>query len=152
MNRKGVIYTLCEFDTSKSQSSNNTDNRTSEEVVLGTNIFLRLCGSTILSPKALKLMQSNPAILLVLTLTIHSETKPEQAYNVRGDLIMTRRYLHFPNQVNNALCCLYVSKGAIDVRASEINDEMKIAVEDTTRSGAKAPVSKMYLLLAKHNA
>jgi malate dehydrogenase (oxaloacetate-decarboxylating)(NADP+) len=69
---------------------------------------------------------------------------------VRDDLIMATGRSDYPNQVNNVLCFPFIFRGALDVRASQINDEMKIAAVDAIRGIAKEPVSKE--VLAASNA
>ncbi|MCG6282848.1 malic enzyme-like NAD(P)-binding protein, partial [Vibrio diabolicus] len=68
------------------------------------------------------------------------EIKPELAYEVRSDLIMGTGRSDYPNQVNNVLCFPFIFRGALDVRASEINDEMKLAAVDAIRQLAKEDV------------
>ena len=73
------------------------------------------------------------------------EIKPELAHQVRDDLIMATGRSDYPNQVNNVLCFPFIFRGALDVRASKINDEMKIAAVDAIRSIAKEDVLKEVL-------
>jgi malate dehydrogenase (oxaloacetate-decarboxylating)(NADP+) len=73
------------------------------------------------------------------------EIKPELAHQVRDDLIMATGRSDYPNQVNNVLCFPFIFRGALDVRASKINDEMKIAAVDAIRSITKEEVSKEVL-------
>ena len=68
------------------------------------------------------------------------EIKPELAHSVRDDVIMATGRSDYPNQVNNVLCFPFIFRGALDVRASEINDEMKIAAVEAIRGITKEPV------------
>ncbi|EVT76254.1 malic enzyme, NAD binding domain protein, partial [Vibrio parahaemolyticus V-223/04] len=67
------------------------------------------------------------------------------AHAVRDDLIMGTGRSDYPNQVNNVLCFPFIFRGALDVRASEINDDMKLAAVDAIRALAKEPVPESVL-------
>ena len=92
----------------------------------------------VLPPEALKLMAANPVIFACSN--PDPEIKPELAHAVRDDVIMATGRSDYPNQVNNVLCFPFIFRGALDVRASEINDEMKIAAVEAIRSITKEPV------------
>ncbi|MGS0724333.1 malic enzyme-like NAD(P)-binding protein, partial [Shewanella sp. 30m-9] len=68
------------------------------------------------------------------------EIKPELAHNIRKDLIMGTGRSDYPNQVNNVLCFPFIFRGALDVRAAVINDEMKLAAVYAIANLAKEPV------------
>lgn len=76
------------------------------------------------------------------------EIKPELAHEARTDLIMATGRSDYPNQVNNVLCFPFIFRGALDIRASQINDEMKIAAVHAIRDIAKKPVSEEVLKAA----
>lgn len=73
------------------------------------------------------------------------EIKPDVAHSARKDLIMATGRSDYPNQVNNVLCFPFIFRGALDVRATAINDEMKIAAVEAIRSIAKEPVPESVL-------
>jgi malate dehydrogenase (oxaloacetate-decarboxylating)(NADP+) len=73
------------------------------------------------------------------------EIKPEVAHQVRNDLIMGTGRSDYPNQVNNVICFPFIFRGALDVRASEINIEMKLAAVEAIRQLAKEPVPQEVL-------
>ncbi|MEH6454587.1 MAG: malate dehydrogenase, partial [Psychromonas sp.] len=73
------------------------------------------------------------------------EIKPELAHSVRDDLIMATGRSDYPNQVNNVLCFPFIFRGALDARATEINEDMKVAAVNTIREIAKQPVSEAVL-------
>ena len=73
------------------------------------------------------------------------EINPEVAHQVRSDLIIGTGRSDYPNQVNNVLCFPFIFRGALDVRASEINDAMKLAAVEAIRSLAKEPVPQSVL-------
>ena len=77
------------------------------------------------------------------------EIKPALAHAARKDLIMATGRSDYPNQVNNVLCFPFIFRGALDVRASVINDEMKIAAVNAIRAIAKEPVPAEVLQAAQ---
>ena len=76
------------------------------------------------------------------------EIKPETAMAARDDLIMGTGRSDYPNQVNNVLCFPFMFRGALDVRATAINDEMKVASVEAIRQLAKEPVPESVLKAA----
>lgn len=144
LDRKGVIHTRREDLTfHKKLFANNTDKRTLEDALDCADVFVGVSGPNLLPPEALKLMAPNPIIFACSN--PDPEIKPELAHKVRDDLIMATGRSDYPNQVNNVLCFPFIFRGALDVRASQINDEMKIAAVDAIRSIAKEEVSKEVL-------
>ncbi|MDW3150305.1 malic enzyme-like NAD(P)-binding protein, partial [Vibrio sp. 2132-1] len=100
----------------------------------------------LLPPEALKLMADKPVVFACSN--PDAEIKPELAHAVRDDLIMGTGRSDYPNQVNNVLCFPFIFRGALDVRASEINDDMKLAAVDAIRALAKEPVPESVLKAA----
>ena len=144
LDRKGVIHTHREDLTShKKLFANNTDKRTLEDALDCADVFVGVSGPNLLPPEALKLMAPNPIVFACSN--PDPEIKPELAHQVRDDLIMATGRSDYPNQVNNVLCFPFIFRGALDVRASKINDEMKIAAVDAIRSIAKEDVLKEVL-------
>lgn len=139
LDRKGVIHTRRDdINEYKQLFANNTDKRTLEDVIEGADIFVGVSGPDLLAPEALKLMADKPVVFACSN--PDPEIKPELAHAVRDDLIMGTGRSDYPNQVNNVICFPFIFRGALDVRASEINDEMKLAAVDAIRSLAKEPV------------
>lgn len=139
LDRKGVIHTRRDdINEYKQLFANNTDKRTLEDVIEGADIFVGVSGPDLLPPEALKLMADNPIVFACSN--PDPEIKPELAHAVRDDLIMGTGRSDYPNQVNNVLCFPFIFRGALDVRASAINDEMKLAAVEAIRSLAKEPV------------
>ncbi|MFT5313634.1 MAG: malate dehydrogenase (oxaloacetate-decarboxylating)(NADP+) [Paraglaciecola sp.] len=97
-----------------------------------------MSGPNVLPPEALKLMAPKPVIFACSN--PDPEIKPELAHAVRDDLIMATGRSDYPNQVNNVLCFPFIFRGALDVRAAKINDEMKIAAVNAIRAIAKEVV------------
>ncbi|EML0427049.1 malate dehydrogenase [Vibrio parahaemolyticus] len=147
LDRKGVIHTRRDdLNEYKQLFANNTDKRTLEDVIEGADLFLGVSGPNLLSPEALKLMADKPVVFACSN--PDPEIKPELAHAVRDDLIMGTGRSDYPNQVNNVLCFPFIFRGALDVRASEINDDMKLAAVDAIRALAKEPVPESVLKAA----
>jgi malate dehydrogenase (oxaloacetate-decarboxylating)(NADP+) len=136
LDRKGVIHTRrTDLNEHKQLFANNTDKRTLEDVIQDADLFLGVSGPNLLPPEALALMAEKPIVFACSN--PDPEIKPELAYQVRNDLIMGTGRSDYPNQVNNVLCFPFIFRGALDIRASEINDEMKIAAVEAKRQLAK---------------
>ncbi|ASI89203.1 malic enzyme-like NAD(P)-binding protein [Vibrio mediterranei] len=147
LDRKGVIHTRRDdLNEYKELFANNTDMRTLEDVIEGADLFLGVSGPDLLEPEALKLMADKPIVFACSN--PDPEIKPELAHDVRDDLIMGTGRSDYPNQVNNVLCFPFIFRGALDVRASEINDEMKLAAVEAIRELAKEEVPQEVLKAA----
>ena len=147
LDSKGVIHTRREdLNPYKSLFANNTDKRTLEDVIEGADLFLGVSGPNLLAPESLALMAEKPVVFACSN--PDPEIKPELAHQVRNDLIMGTGRSDYPNQVNNVLCFPFIFRGALDVRASEINDEMKLAAVDAIRELAKEEVPEEVLKAA----
>ncbi|GAK18485.1 LOW QUALITY PROTEIN: NADP-dependent malic enzyme [Vibrio sp. JCM 19053] len=147
LDRKGVIHTRRDdLNEYKQLFANNTDKRTLEDVIEGADLFLGVSGPNLLPAEALKLMADKPIVFACSN--PDPEIKPELAHAVRDDLIMVTGRSDYPNQVNNVLCFPFIFRGALDVRASEINDEMKLAAVEAIRELAKEPVPEAVLKAA----
>ena len=147
LDRKGVIHTRREdLNEYKQLFANNTDKRTLEDVIEGADLFLGVSGPNLLAPESLALMAEKPVVFACSN--PDPEIKPELANQVRNDLIMGTGRSDYPNQVNNVLCFPFIFRGALDVRASEINDEMKLAAVDAIRELAKEEVPEEVLKAA----
>ncbi|MBT1064145.1 malate dehydrogenase [Bowmanella sp. Y26] len=147
LDRKGVIHTRRDdLTTHKQLFANNTDKRTLEDVMQDADVFVGVSGPDVLPPEALKLMAPNPVVFACSN--PDPEIKPELAHGARDDLIMATGRSDYPNQVNNVLCFPFIFRGALDVRASTINDEMKVAAVEAIRSIAREPVPESVLKAA----
>lgn len=147
LDSKGVIHTRREdLNEYKSLFANNTDKRTLDDVIEGADIFVGVSGPDLLPPESLKLMADNPIIFACSN--PDPEIKPELALQARDDVIMATGRSDYPNQVNNVLCFPFIFRGALDVRATAINDEMKIAAVEAIRELAKEPVPESVLKAA----
>ncbi|MDV6316639.1 malic enzyme-like NAD(P)-binding protein [Idiomarina sp. HP20-50] len=147
LDSKGVIHTRRDdLNEYKQLFANNTDKRTLTDVIDGADIFVGVSGPNLLSPDELKLMAPNPVIFACSN--PDPEIKPEVAMAARDDLIMGTGRSDYPNQVNNVLCFPFMFRGALDVRATAINDEMKVAAVEAIRQLAKEPVPDSVLKAA----
>lgn len=144
LDRKGVIHTRRDDLTAhKLAFANNTDKRTLEDVMDNADVFIGVSGPDVLPPEALSLMADNPIVFACSN--PDPEIKPELAHAVRSDLIMATGRSDYPNQINNVICFPFIFRGALDVRATEINDEMKIAAVEAIRAVSKLPVPENVL-------
>ena len=151
LDRKGVIHTRRDDLTKHKQMfANNTDKRTLLDALDGADVFVGVSGPNVLPPEGLKLMAANPIVFACSN--PDPEIKPELAHAVRSDLIMATGRSDYPNQVNNVLCFPFIFRGALDVRATAINDEMKIAAVDAIRNIAKEDVPQEVLKASNINA
>ena len=125
--RKGVIYQgrLEGMDQWKSAHAAMTETRTLEEALVGADIFLGLSAKDALQPHMLEKMA--PAPIIFAMANPDPEITPPEAKRVRPDCIIATGRSDYPNQVNNVLGFPFIFRGALDVRATAINEEMKIA-------------------------
>ena len=125
--RKGVIYTgRSEYmDDKKAAYARETDKRTLEESMAGADVFLGVSVGGLVSQDMVKSMADKPIILALANPM--PEIMPSDALAARPDAIIATGRSDFPNQVNNVLCFPYIFRGALDVGATTINTEMKMA-------------------------
>jgi len=124
--RDGVIYTgRPNLDPDKARYARDTAKRSLAEIVDGADIFLGLSAGGILKPEMVATMADKPVILALAN--PNPEISPADAKAVRPDVIIGTGRSDYPNQVNNALCFPYIFRGALDVGATVINEDMKVA-------------------------
>ena len=144
LDRKGVIHTRRDdLNEYKKLFANNTDKRTLDDVIDGADVFVGVSGPDLLSAEQLKMMAPNPVVFACSN--PDPEIKPEIATAARDDVIIATGRSDYPNQVNNVLCFPFIFRGALDVRARAINDEMKIAAVHAIRELAKESVPEEVL-------
>jgi len=123
---RGLLTTSREgLDESKKRYVQDIQATQLHEVMAGADMFLGLSAAGILTKEMVKEMAENPIIFALAN--PDPEILPEHAHEVRPDAIMATGRSDYPNQVNNALCFPYIFRGALDVGATTINEEMKIA-------------------------
>jgi len=125
--RFGVAYTgrVDEMDRWKEPYVKDTDARTLADVIGDADVFLGLSAAGVLAPELLAAMAPRPLILALANPI--PEIMPELARAARPDAMICTGRSDFPNQVNNVLCFPYIFRGALDVGATAINEEMKMA-------------------------
>lgn len=109
----------------KSAHAANTPHRTLEEAMVGADVFLGVSAKGAVTPEMVASMADNPVIFAMAN--PDPEITPEEAHAVRADAIVATGRSDYPNQVNNVLGFPYLFRGALDIHARAINDEMKIA-------------------------
>ncbi len=123
----GVLHTgrADQLHERQSRYCQETDFRTLDDIITGADVFLGCSAPNVLTPEMLKKMASSPIILALANPV--PEIMPNVAKEVRPDCIIATGRSDFPNQVNNVLCFPFLFRGALDVQATKINDEIKIA-------------------------
>ncbi|OED48134.1 malic enzyme, partial [Rhodobacteraceae bacterium (ex Bugula neritina AB1)] len=124
---KGVIYQgrTEGMNQWKSAHAVSTDKRTLAEAMDGADVFLGVSVKGAVTPEMVESMAKNPVIFAMAN--PDPEITPEEARAVRPDAIVATGRSDYPNQINNVLCFPYLFRGALDIHARAINDEMKIA-------------------------
>jgi malate dehydrogenase (oxaloacetate-decarboxylating)(NADP+) len=137
---KGVIYQGRQegMNQWKSAHAAPTDKRTLAEAMDGADAFFGVSVKGALTPEMVASMADNPIIFAMAN--PDPEITPEEAHEVRQDVIMATGRSDYPNQVNNVLGFPYIFRGALDVRATTINDAMKIAAAEALASLAREDV------------
>lgn len=139
--RLGVVYEGRDeyMDARKAGYARKTEHRTLGDAIVGADVFLGVSAGGVLSQDMVKTMAENPVILALANPT--PEIMPDLAKAVRPDAIIATGRSDFPNQVNNVLCFPYIFRGALDVGATTINDEMKMACVEALAELARMEVS-----------
>lgn len=144
LDRNGVIHSeRDDLNEHKAYFANLTDKRTLEDALQGADMFLGVSSADLLSPELLRSMASNPIVFALAN--PDPEIKPELAHDIRDDIIVATGRSDYPNQVNNVLGFPFIFRGALDVRATCINEEMKVAAVQAIREIAKQPVPQEVL-------
>jgi malate dehydrogenase (oxaloacetate-decarboxylating)(NADP+) len=140
---KGVVYRgrREEMDPWKEPFAQETEARTLGEVIDGADIFLGLSAPGVLKPEMVVRMAASPLILALANPV--PEIMPDLAREARPDAIICTGRSDYPNQVNNVLCFPYIFRGALDVGATTINEEMKIAAVKAIADLAQAEPSEV---------
>ena len=140
LDRKGVVYRgrTEGMDQWKSAHAIETKNRTLEEAINGADVFLGLSAKGALKKEWVKTMAKNPIIFACAN--PDPEITPEEIMEVRDDAIIATGRSDYPNQVNNLIGFPYIFRGALDVRATTINEEMKVAAANAIANLAREDV------------
>jgi len=140
LDRKGVIYRgrTEGMDQWKSAHAIDTKNRSLAEAINGADVFLGLSAKGALKKELVKKMSKNPIIFACAN--PDPEITPEEIIEVRDDAIIATGRSDYPNQVNNLIGFPYIFRGALDVRATTINEEMKVAAANAIAKLAREDV------------
>ena len=140
VDRNGVIYRgrTEGMDQWKSTHAIDTKNRTLKEAINGADVFLGLSAKGALKKELVKTMAKNPIIFACAN--PDPEITPEEIMEVRDDAIIATGRSDYPNQVNNLIGFPYIFRGALDVRATTINEEMKVAAANAIAKLAREDV------------
>jgi malate dehydrogenase (oxaloacetate-decarboxylating)(NADP+) len=130
-----------EMNPEKAAYAQKTDARTLDEVIDDADVFLGLSAGDILKPEMVKRMAAKPLILALAN--PEPEINPDDARAANPDAVIATGRSDYPNQVNNVLCFPFIFRGALDVRATTINEEMKLAAVRAIADLAKAESSEV---------
>lgn len=139
IDREGVIHQQRKnLNQYKNQFAISTRERTIADAMRDTDVFIGVSGPKLINKEVVASMAKKP-ILFALSNPV-PEIMPEEALQVRNDLIIATGRSDYPNQVNNVLCFPYIFRGALDVRAHTINQAMQLAAVHAIKDLAKKPV------------
>lgn len=142
LDSKGVIHTGREdLNSYKFAFARKTDRRTLADALVDADVFIGVAKPDLLNADLLKLMAPDPVIFALSN--PDPEIRPEIAHRYRDDLIIATGRSDYPNQVNNVLCFPYIFRGALDVRATCINQSMQIAAVEAIRQLVLEPVPQV---------
>lgn len=144
IDKQGVIHTgRMDLGTHKFAFAIETDKKTLADAVDGADVFVGVSSANVLTADMLRTMAKRPIVFALSN--PDPEIHPEVALAARDDLIIATGRSDFPNQINNVLCFPYLFRGALDVRATAINQEMLIAAAHAIRTLAHQPVPQSVL-------
>lgn len=139
VDREGIIHTeRSDLNDQKKEFALSTSKRTLADAMHDADIFIGVSGPKLVSSSMIQTMAKNPVIFALSNPT--PEILPEDILSVRQDAIIATGRSDYPNQVNNALCFPYLFRGALDVRATAINEAMQLAAVYAIKELAKEPV------------
>ncbi|MDA7430605.1 NADP-dependent malic enzyme [Primorskyibacter aestuariivivens] len=143
--RQGVVHSdrTDDMDCYKARYARKTNKRSLTEALNGADVFLGLSAGKVVSAPMVAAMASNPLILAMAN--PEPEIRPELVKSVRDDAIIATGRSDYPNQVNNVLCFPFIFRGALDVGATEINEQMKQACARAIAEIAKVEASDVVL-------
>jgi malate dehydrogenase (oxaloacetate-decarboxylating)(NADP+) len=139
LDSKGVLSTRrTDLNKYKQEFAIETDKETLSDAIKGADVFLGLSTADVLSPEMLKSMAPDPIVFAMAN--PNPEISYEKAMSARDDLIFATGRSDYPNQVNNVLGFPFIFRGALDVRATVINEDMKLAAVKALAALAKEDV------------
>ncbi len=142
LDSRGVLNTRREgLNKYKKEFVQETDANTLEEAMKDADVFLGLSVADVLSPEMLKTMKRDPIVFAMAN--PNPEISYEKAMAAREDIIFATGRSDYPNQINNVLGFPFIFRGALDVRATSINEEMKIAAVNALAAMTKTDVPEV---------
>ncbi len=144
--RKGVIHAgRTEMDETKRRFAQTTNSsQTLEDAMKDADVFIGLSVGNVITPEMVKSMARNPIVFAMAN--PDPEITYDKAIGARKDVIMATGRSDYPNQVNNVLGFPYIFRGALDVRATQINEAMKLAAVKALAELAKLPVPDIVVM------
>ena len=144
VDKDGVLHDARpDMDKLPADLARDTASRTLAEVMPDADVFIGVSAANALPAELLKLMAPRPIVFALAN--PDPEILPSAAHAIRGDLIMATGRSDFPNQVNNVLCFPFLFRGALDVRAKQITQNMQIAAAKALAELAREPVPQVVL-------
>lgn len=145
VDREGVIHTeRSDLNLQKGEFAVQTSKRTLADAMTDADVFIGVSGPGLVSPEWVKLMAPKPVLFALSNPT--PEIMPEEVLRQRDDAIMATGRSDYPNQVNNVLCFPYLFRGALDARATCMNEAMFLAAVYAIKDLAKEPVPDEVLI------
>tara|TARA_B110000003_G_scaffold258529_1_gene277802 strand:- start:1 stop:1188 length:1188 start_codon:yes stop_codon:yes gene_type:complete len=139
VDRKGVLNkNRKDLNKYNQDLATDTESNTLDECIIDADVFIGVSGANLLKESHLLSMAANPIIFALAN--PDPEILPSDAHKIRDDIVMATGRSDFPNQVNNVLGFPFLFRGALDAKATEINDKMLIAASKALASLAKEPV------------
>ena len=140
LDSKGVVHTRRnDLSAEKAEFARETEMRTTMDAMEGADLFLGVSGPGLLTAEMVARMAAAPIIFALANPT--PEIMPEEARKASPDALIATGRSDYPNQVNNVLCFPFIFRGALDVGATSINEEMKIACVEAIASLARQTAS-----------
>ncbi len=144
IDRQGVIHTgRRDLNPYKFGIAADTEKRTLADAMEGADVFIGVSGPDLISAEVLSAMAPRPVVFALSNPV--PEIRPEIAHKVRDDIIMATGRSDYPNQVNNVLGFPFIFRGALDARASRINEDMQIAAVYALKDLTHEPVPQSVL-------
>jgi malate dehydrogenase (oxaloacetate-decarboxylating)(NADP+) len=146
VDRKGVLDTsrLDLHDNNRELAVEPSSIKTLADAMAGADVFVGVSAKNALDAEIIKNMEKNPIIFALAN--PDPEVLPSVAHAIRDDILMATGRSDFPNQVNNALCFPYLFRGALDAKAKQITEAMKIAAAHALSALAREPVPSEVLV------
>lgn len=136
-----IIKSRTDLDDNKQYFAQDSENLTLEEAMTNADVFIGLSKGNVVNKDMVKSMADKPIVFALANPT--PEIAYDAALEARPDVIMATGRSDYPNQVNNVLGFPYIFRGALDVRATAINEEMKLAAVKALAALAKEPVPEI---------